>query len=344
MLRFGIPSKGNGYDGSVQLLATCGLRISRANPRQYIATLHGISDTEVRLHRPEDIVHKVAEGSIDIGITGLDIVRENRDDDENLLIIYDDLGFWGVELVFAAPQSWIDVQSWQDLADLAVELQQQGRPLRIATKYPHLVRRFCYRQGINAFRLVASAGATEGAPGLGYADIIADITETGGALRDNHLKIVGGSLLRSQACLVASRRSLRGDTARLERVRQLVELIEARQHGRSSYSLVANVPGPSIEQVGQLVTANARLAGLQGPTISPVWSKHGGDPGGPPQEWYAVNVIVPQKELLAAVEHLRSIGASTVSVMPVQYTFYQQSQVYQQLLHMLDHGRGEENE
>jgi ATP phosphoribosyltransferase len=93
--------------------------------------------------------------------------------------------------------------------ELAVELHAQGRPLRIATKYAALIRRFCYANGINFFRLIDSQGATEAAPGLGYADMVADITETGTTLRDNQLKIVGGPILRSQACLIGSRRSLR---------------------------------------------------------------------------------------------------------------------------------------
>ena len=58
MLRFGIPSKGSGYDATLSLLESCGLRVSRANPRQYTATLRGLPDTEVLLHRPADIVEK----------------------------------------------------------------------------------------------------------------------------------------------------------------------------------------------------------------------------------------------------------------------------------------------
>lgn len=336
MLRFAIPSKGSGYDGSIALLESCGLRVSRANPRQYMATLRGLRDTEVLLHRPADIVEKVAEGTIDIGITGLDLVCEQRGDDEELLILYEDLGFWRVELVFAVPQTWIDVSSLQDLADLSVELQSQGRPLRIATKFPTLVRRFCYSHGINVFRLVPSEGATEAAPGLGYADIIADITETGTALRDNQLKIIGGPILRSQACLVGSRRRLRSDPDRLALVRQLLELIEGRQRGRLFYSLTANIAGGSVEDVGRRVTARPELAGLQGPTISPVWDKHAATGEVGAASWYAVNVVVPQNELVPALDHLRSIGASTVTVLPVQYTFYAQSETYVRLLKKLE--------
>jgi ATP phosphoribosyltransferase len=331
MLRFAIPSKGSGYDGSVSLLESCGLRVSRANPRQYTARLRGLPDTEVLLHRPADIVEKVLDGSIDIGITSVDLVSESGEDAaDDLIMLHEDLGFWRVELVFAVPQAWIDVVSLQDLADLAFELQAQGRPLRIATKYHNVVRRFCYEHGINVFRLVASHGATEAAPALGYADIIADITETGTALRDNQLKIVGGPILRSQACLIGSRRSLREGGEKLARVKDLLELLEARERARQYYSIAANVAGNSLEEVGRKVIARPELAGVQGPTIAPVWDKAQGE-----SSWFAVTVVVPLKDLLPAVSHLRNLGASSMTVLPVQYAFHAESDLFQSLLSKL---------
>jgi ATP phosphoribosyltransferase len=333
MIKFAIPSKGSGYDGSVALLESCGLRLSRANPRQYTALLRGLNNTEVLLNRPADIVEKVADGSIDVGITGYDLVAEQRGDDTDLLILFDDLGFWRVELVFAVPQAWLDVSSIEDLADLAAERGNQGRRLRIATKYPNLVRQFCRDNGINSFQLIDSQGATEAAPNLGYADIIADITETGTALRDNKLKIVGGPLLRSTAVLVGSRKALRADKSKLVPIRQLLELIESRRRGRLFYSLTANVAGASVESVGRQVTAQIGLAGLQGPTIAPVWSKYPTESSG--DSWYGVNVVVPQEELLPAVDHLRSIGASSVSVVQVQHVFKAESEAYARMCEQL---------
>ena len=141
-LRFAIPSKGSLYDGAIAFLDSCGLKVSRPNPRRYTAGIRALPEAEVRLHRPPDIVEKVAEGEIDIGVSGLDLVEELRGDRDDLLLLYDDLGFGSAELVVAVPEAWIDVSSWHDLADLAVELHAQGRPLRIATKYSALIRRF----------------------------------------------------------------------------------------------------------------------------------------------------------------------------------------------------------
>jgi ATP phosphoribosyltransferase len=337
MLRFAIPSKESGYEKSSDLLKRCGLRISRPNPRQYSGVLRGIPNTEIHFHRPIEILQKVADGSLDVGITGLDYVLEHADDNEQVLLLVEDLGFWHVKFVIAAPQAWIDVHTWEDLAEVAADFHAQNRALRIATKYPNIARRFCYEHGINAFRLVYSAGSTEAAPLRGYSDIILDITETGSTIRENHLKVVGGPIGQSQACLIANKANLQRDESRRERVGQILDLLEAEQNGRDSYSLVANLPGESVEQIGQQVTALPHAAGLQGPTISPVWSKVPTPSDAPmPPSWYAVNVIVSQAGVREAVAHLRQLGASTVSVTPVQYTFYAESQSYARLMTMLE--------
>lgn len=315
------------YDGSVAFLESCNLKVSRPNPRRYTAGIRTLPQANVLLHRPADIVEKVADGEIDLGITGLDLVEEQRGDRSDLLVIYDDLGFGRAELVIAVPDSWIDVSSWDDLADLAVELQAQGRPLRIATKYHELIRTFCYANGINFFRLIDSQGATEAAPGLAYADIIADITETGTTLRDNQLKIVGGPILRSQACLVANRANLRADAEKRGAVKTLLELIEARQRGRQFVQIVANVPGSSAEAVGRKVAARRDLAGMQGPTVAPVWT-----PDGASFEWHTVTVVVPQDQVLAAIDHLRELGGDGITVVTAQYVFTAHSEEYQRLL------------
>ena len=315
------------YDGSAAFLESCNLKVSRPNPRRYTAGIRTLPQADVLLHRPADIVEKVADGEIDIGITGLDLVEEQRGDRDNLLVIYDDLGFGRAELVVAVPDSWIDVSSWDDLADLSVELHGQGRPLRIATKYHELIRSFCYANGINFFRLIDSQGATEAAPGLGYADIIADITETGTTLRDNQLKIVGGPILRSQACLVANRANLRADAERLGAVKTLLELVEARQRGREFVQVVANVPGASAEDVGRKVAGRRDLAGMQGPTVAPVWT-----PAGASVEWQAVTVVVRQDQVLAAIDHLRELGGDGITVVTAQYVFTAQSEEYQRLV------------
>lgn len=322
MLRFAVPSKGSLADATFRFLETCGLAVSRPNPRRYTASIRALPGVDVLLHRSPDIVEKVADGSIDLGVSGFDLVEELGGESDDLVVVYDDLGFGRCQLVLAVPDSWIDVSSWQDVADLAAEYARAGRQLRIATKFPNLVRSWCTRHGINVYALVDSQGATEAAPGLGYADIIADLTATGTTLRDNHLKMIsGGTILHAQACLIANRRTLAANPAHQEAVRTILELIEARRRARAYVSLIANVPGADVQSVGERVAANAELAGLQGPTIAPVWSKDGSG-----ASWFAVSLVVQEDQLLAAIDHLRSIGASGITVLPVHYVFADQSQ------------------
>lgn len=329
-LRFAIPSKGNLHDATLAFLERCGLRVSRPNPRRYTARMRALPAAEVLLHRPADIVAKVAAGEIDLGVTGLDLVEELRADREDLLVLDNDLGFGRCELVVAVPDTWIDVSSWYDLADLAVELHALGRSLRIATKYPALVRRFCYANGINYFRLVESQGATEAAPGLGYADVIADITETGSTIRDNQLKIVGEPILRSQASLIGNRLALRSNPANLAAAKTILELIEAERRGRSYLQIAANIPGASAAEVGRRVAARPELAGMQGPTVAPVWAGQHEMEG-----WYTVTIVIPREHMLATIAHLREMGGDAIAVVPLHYLFEARSAACDRLLALL---------
>ena len=105
------------------------------------------------------------------------------------------------------PQAWIDVRGMADLDDVATSFRlRHDRRLRVATKYINLTRGFFARHGIVDYRIVESAGATEGAPAAGTAELIVDITTTGATLAANGLKVLeDGVILRSQANLVAAR-------------------------------------------------------------------------------------------------------------------------------------------
>ncbi|MFN5929017.1 MAG: ATP phosphoribosyltransferase, partial [Roseiflexaceae bacterium] len=202
-----------------------------------------------------------------------------------------------------------------------------GRTLRIATKYAALIRRFCQSHGINSFRIIDSQGATEAAPGLGYADVIADITETGTTLRDNQLKIVGGPILKSQACLIASKKVLRQAPDALDTVKTILEMVEARRRARAVVQVTANIAGTSVAEIGQRIVARPELAGAQGPTIAPVWPRDGQRDG-----LYMVTLVVPQEQVLAVVRHLRTLGGDAIAVMPAQYYFTAQSDTFARVL------------
>jgi ATP phosphoribosyltransferase len=171
-----------------------------------------------------EIARELSTGTIDMGVTGEDLLRETIADFDARVSIPARLGFGHADVVVAVPDSWIDVVTMADLDDVAAEFRQRhGRRLRIATKYWRLTQGFFSGQhGIQMYRIVESLGATEGAPAAGQADIIVDITSTGSTLHANELRVLeDGVMLKSEACLALGKRERSDEDAAL--VRQVIE-------------------------------------------------------------------------------------------------------------------------
>lgn len=328
-----LPSKGAIAEPSQDFLKECGLKVYKPNERQYVGSIPAVPNLSVLFQRVIDVAYKVADGTAQLGITGYDVVYEHPD--ENIVVIYDKLGFGACSLVVAVPESWIDVESITDLAEVALDFRERkGRNIRIATKYEHSTREFLYQHGIHHFTIVKAEGAIEAAPTLGYADFIIDVTQTGTTLRENHLKqIVGGTIVSSEACLIGNREALLKSSELLEAVRILTEYIDASLKGRGYYQITVDVQGESAEDVAHKIASNAVTRGLLGPTIAPIYSVNGDDSA---KLWHTVTLIVRQKELLKAVEHVRGIGGRHVIVTPVRYIFLDQSPTYAELLEKLN--------
>ena len=220
VLNLAVPSKGAMEEPTLRFLSECGLAVRRSNPRQYSARISGRTDVAAVFQRAADIPQKLALGLVDAGITGYDIFREHLGESDAVVVAIEDLGFARCRLEIAVPEAWLDVSTIEDLSDVAAEFRRRGRTLRVATKFSRLVRRSLMNNGSASHALVEGTGALEIAPSMGYADIIADINETGTTLRANHLKtIVGGTILASQACLLVIRPRLQLSTRRLETIR-----------------------------------------------------------------------------------------------------------------------------
>jgi ATP phosphoribosyltransferase len=145
----------------------------------------------------------------------------------------EDLGYGRVDLVVAVPEGWLDVEDVDDLASLSRERGEEGRALRIATKFIALTGAFFEQKRVRPVRFVPSHGSTEAAPRRGDADLIADLSETGTTLVENGLRpLRGGLVLRSAACLLASAKGFKEAPERLGLVRPVVEAIEARLHAK----------------------------------------------------------------------------------------------------------------
>lgn len=312
-VRLSLPSKGHLGQQALDLLCDCGLTVRKTSPRQYAAAIPALPNLTVIFQRPGDIVVSVRDGSVDFGVTGMDLVAERRGEDGALLVLHDALGFGGCRLCLAVPETWRGVAS---VADLRARVRTMSHPLRVATKFPNLTRDFLERNEIHSFTLVDAEGALEVAPTIGYADVICDLVSSGQTLHDNRLgTLEDGVVLRSEAVLIANRAALQSRGEVLELARLLLEYIEAHLRAEDHVALFANIRGESSEAIASRMFEQKTLGGLQGPTISPVV------PRGQDGEWYAVHIVVRRDSLFDAVAELRSIGGSGVIVTPVAYIF-----------------------
>ncbi len=204
-----LPSKGRLKEQALEVLGKAGLEvILPSDQRNYRAQVAGESQIDILFLSASEIARELGYGSVDLGVTGEDLIRETLSSADDRVQIEARLGFGHADVIVAVPEVWYDVSTMADLDDVAADFRQRhGRRLRIATKYWRLTQQFFSQMhGIQVYRIVESLGATEGAPASGSADIIVDITSTGSTLRANQLKILeDGIILKSEACLISSR-------------------------------------------------------------------------------------------------------------------------------------------
>jgi ATP phosphoribosyltransferase len=318
-----LPSKGAIAEPTASFLQECGLRVDKPNPRQYTGSIPALPYVDVLFQRVTDVVYKVSDGTAQLGITGLDVVREHPHDD--LVVIHGDLDYGHCKLLVAVPEAWVDVETMIDLTEVALDFREyKRRNLRVATVYPNLARQFLHENGIHHFSLVNAEGAIEAAPTIGYADIIVDLAQTGTTLRENHLKALpNGVIVESQACLVGNRQALRDNPTVLDTARVMLEHIDAAIQGDGFSQVTVNIHGESVEDIASRIAANPITRGLQGPTISPIRGTENG--------WHTVTIIISNKNLLKAVEYLRQIGGTQSIVVPVRAIFLEESPTFARL-------------
>ncbi|HCU80811.1 MAG TPA: ATP phosphoribosyltransferase [Chloroflexi bacterium] len=326
-IRLGLPSKGRLESGSLNFLSSCGLQVHKPNPRQYQATIPVVPGLRVIFQRPGDIVVGVRNGSLDFGITGMDIVLEQMGTSDAIVILHDELGFGRCTLQIAVPDEWTEVQSLSDLANYAKTIPDG---LRVATKYPSLTREFLIENGLPNCDLISAEGTLEVAPTIGYADVIADLVSSGQTLRDNRLRTLeNGNILLSQASLIGNSDSLRTRSSVLKVARHVLELSEAYLRAEKYCTVVANMREKSPEVVAHKMFSDINLGGLQGPTISRVITP------GDEDDMCSVEVVVLKDKLVEVIHDLRSIGGSGVVVTPVSYVFEEEPERYAALLEKL---------
>ncbi|RDZ36740.1 MULTISPECIES: ATP phosphoribosyltransferase [unclassified Haloferax] len=277
-MRIAVPNKGRLHEPTIELLERAGLHLDNGAERKlYAGTVD--PDVTVLFARAADIPEYVRDGAAEVGITGLDQVRESGHELEDLL----DLEYGKCRLVLAAPEDG-DIETVDDVSGKVV-----------ATEFPHIARTYFEEAGIDA-EVVEVTGATELTPHVEMADAIIDITSTGTTLRVNRLAVVD-EVLSSSVRLFA-----RPDVVDDPKVQQLLMALESVRSAEGKRYLMMNAPREKLDEVKEVIP------GLGGPTVMDV----AGD------STVAVHAVVNERDVFEVVSDLKSVGASGILVTEIE--------------------------
>jgi ATP phosphoribosyltransferase len=273
MLRVAVPNKGQLADPAREMLSEAGY-LRSASTRELV--VHDPdNDVEFFFLRPRDIAIYVGEGTLDVGITGRDMLLDSGADADEVL----PLGFAPSTFRLAAPRG-----SAASIADLG------GRT--IATSYAGVLEAYLAREGIDA-RVVKLDGAVENAVALGVADAVADVVATGTTLRRAGLELVGEPILVSEALVI--RRTGAPQVPAVETfVRRLHGVMVARSYVLVDYDILTD----------KIEAACALTPGIESPTVSALH-----DP-----RWSAVRAMVPSADVHRVMDELYELGARGILV------------------------------
>jgi ATP phosphoribosyltransferase len=299
-----VPSKGRLQENAEAFFTSAGLSLAKPRgQREYRGTMMGYDNVEIAYLSAGEIASQLASGGVHLGVTGEDLVRESIVNADKRVLLIDPLGFGHANVVVAVPRAWIDVRTMADLDDVTTGFREQhNRRMRVATKYINLTRSFFASHGVVDYRIVESAGATEGAPATGTAELIVDITTTGATLDANGLKVLDdGVILKSQANLVASRNADWSSEAR-ETARIILDHIAARARANKYREVRTRFTGCNDALLAEAHNRFGVVSPFGGPTSSGMLTLH-----------------CPPSQLYALGSFLRTHGADTVSVASLDY-------------------------
>jgi len=223
IINIGIPSKGRLRKDVLNIFKKKKLKLlSERGERDLFGSIKNKKNIKVVYLHAREIIQRLGDGSLDLGFSGFDLLKESEINIQNKISVTKKYNFGKATLVVAIPDEWIDVQTIADLEEIAFEFKDKKKKrLRVGTKYPNLTREFLFSKGVTQFKLVDSLGATETYPFTGSAEIITDITSTGETLRANNLRILkDGEILKSEACMIVSKSSSKN-----EALKRLVKLL-----------------------------------------------------------------------------------------------------------------------
>ena len=223
IINIGIPSKGRLRKDVLNIFKKNKLKlISERGERDLFGSIKNKKNIKVVYLHAREIIQRLGDGSLDLGFSGFDLLKEREINTQNKISVIKKYNFGKATCGVAIPDEWIDVQTIADLEEIAFEFKDKKKKrLRVGTKYPNLTREFLFSKGVTQFKLVDSLGATETYPFTGSAEIITDITSTGETLRANNLRILkDGEILKSEACMIVSKSSSKNEA--LKRLAKLL--------------------------------------------------------------------------------------------------------------------------
>jgi ATP phosphoribosyltransferase len=276
VLRIAVPNKGSLSEPAVDMLREAGYRQRRETRELVLADPD--NDVEFFYLRPRDIAVYVGEGTVDVGITGRDLLIDSGSSAVEHLA----LQFGRSTFRFASTAGRLT--SVDEVAGL-----------RVATAYPGLVEVYLREQGVVPADVVRLDGAVESAVDLGVADVIADVVETGSTLRAAGLEVFGEPILRSEAVLVRQSGPEPAGLAVL--TRRLEGVLNAHQYVLMDY----DVPVSAVERAVRITP------GRESPTVSPLHDK----------QWCAVRAMVPKAQTNRLMDELYDVGARAIIITPI---------------------------
>ena len=281
-LRLGVPNKGRLNERTIELLTRSGIDLGEdIGRRLYIKAKN--QDIEVIFVRAQDVPVFVAEGAIDMGITGIDETAESGRDLDKIL----DLQFGYCHLAVAVPEA-------SGITDAA----QIPEGSRIATSFPNLTKQYFDKLG-KKVEVITVTGACEIMPYMGVSDFIADLVSTGSTLKTNRLREVG-NIIESQAVVITSKKAM---ASKGQAIQDVVDSFQSIIIAENKKYIMADIPRDKLAEVEKIIP------GIGGPTVLEIAGN---------KDYLAVHAVIDGSKVFTTINELKRLGAKGILTTPIE--------------------------
>ena len=281
-LRIGVPNKGRLNERSIELLSRIGIDLGEDFGRKLYVKARN-QDIEAIFVRAQDIPIFIAEGAMDMGITGIDETAESGKDLKRIL----DLQFGFCHLAVAVPET-------SDITDA----KQIKNGSRVATSFPNLTKRYFDGLGIDV-EIITVTGACEIMPYMGVSDYISDLVSSGSTLKTNRLREVG-KIIDSQAVVISSEKAMAKNG---QYIQEVIDSIESVIIAENKKYIMADIPKDKLAEVEKI------LPGIGGPTVLEIAGN--GD-------YLAVHAVIESNDVFKTIADLKRLGAKGILTTPIE--------------------------